>query len=81
MLGKRVVDFTITGKGLPHIYKYDQLYLDTLVTDSKTLTNGILGVTVDELKIEPLVVGSWTERLFFIKNLTKNREIQYKWKT
>ncbi|XP_008198203.3 uncharacterized protein LOC103314308 isoform X1 [Tribolium castaneum] len=79
MLGTNPATFQIVGYGTDQIKKSE--FRDVASLAQKPLYNNVVSLSVDRLVIEPLLVASSTERLFFIRNRDRNHRIQFRWKT
>lgn len=78
MLGMKPTVIVIEGYGTDQINKSNFKNFLNLV--QKPLYNNVVSLSVDRLVIEPLLVGTSTERMFFIKNRDRHHRIQYEWK-
>ncbi|XP_044262850.1 uncharacterized protein LOC123010203 isoform X2 [Tribolium madens] len=79
MLGTQPATLQIEGYGTDQIKQCE--FKDVANLAQKPLYNNVVSLSVDRLVVEPLLVASSTQRLFFIRNRDRNHRIQYRWKT
>ncbi|RZC40393.1 uncharacterized protein BDFB_001112, partial [Asbolus verrucosus] len=79
ILGMKEINFQIEGYGTDEINKSNFTELIKNTT-TNPLTNNVINLSVDHIIVQPILVSSSTERLFFIKNQSRNRDVKYHWK-